>query len=74
MKISNLNEREQLIKTFELFGHILTKSQYQIFYLYYIEDLSLSEIADIIATTRSNVYDSLKKSKKKLTLFSKNLW
>ncbi len=65
----NLENREKYIEAFNKFNHVLTTNQNQIFYLYYIEDLSLSEIADIVATTRSNVYDTLSKARKKLKPF-----
>lgn len=68
-----LIEREALIQAFEKFNHILTTNQKQIFHLYYLEDLSLSEIAQIVATTRSSVYDTLKKALKKLKPFLTNL-
>ena len=68
-----LIEREELIQAFEKFNHILTTNQKQIFHLYYLEDLSLSEIAQIVATTRSSVYDTLKKALKKLKPFLVNL-
>lgn len=68
-----LIEREELIQAFEKFNHILTTNQKQIFHLYYLEDLSLSEIAQIVATTRSSVYDTLKKALKKLKPFLANL-
>lgn len=70
---NDLLERDKLIKAYELFNHVLTKNQKQIFHLYYIEDLSLSEISDIVATTRSSVYDTLSKAKKKLNPFINNL-
>ena len=68
-----LIEREELIQAFEKFNHILTTNQKQIFHLYYLEDLSLSEISQIVATTRSSVYDTIKKALKKLKPFLVNL-
>ncbi|MGL5204701.1 MAG: sigma factor-like helix-turn-helix DNA-binding protein [Metamycoplasmataceae bacterium] len=62
-------EREELIKTFLKYDFILTQNQKQIMHLYYIEDLSISEIADIVATTRSAVFDALDKARKKLNPF-----
>lgn len=67
--LEDLDKREKYIQTFSKFSHLLTTNQNQIFYLYYIEDLSLSEIANIVATTRSSVYDTLKKARKKLDKF-----
>lgn len=64
-----LDLREQYIKTYTKYQHVLTQNQSQIFYLYYFEDLSLSEIANIIATTRANVHDTLTKAKNNLKPF-----
>lgn len=72
-KNEELKQREKLIQAFELFNHILTTNQKQIFHLYYIEDLSLSEIANIVATTRSSVHDTLTKATKKLKPFLTNI-
>lgn len=65
----DINEREKYLKAFEKYKHILTTNQTQVFHLYYIEDLSLSEIANILATTRSNVYDTLNKARNNLKKF-----
>lgn len=67
--LDELDKREKYIQAFSKFSHVLTTNQNQIFYLYYIEDLSLSEISDIVATTRSSVYDTLKKARNKLDKF-----
>lgn len=66
---TSINEREKYLKVFEKYKHILTTNQNQVFHLYYIEDLSLSEIANILATTRSNVYDTLNKARNNLKKF-----
>ncbi len=68
-KSSLLEMREQYINAFQKYSHVLTQNQYQIFYLYYFEDLSLSEISDIMATTRSNIHDTLNKARKNLDPF-----
>ncbi|MGL5733088.1 MAG: sigma factor-like helix-turn-helix DNA-binding protein [Metamycoplasmataceae bacterium] len=67
--MSNSLEREELIKTFLKYEFVLTQNQKQIMHLYYIEDLSISEISEIVATTRSAVFDALDKARKKLKPF-----
>lgn len=69
----DLEKREALIKAYEAFAHVLTTNQKQVFHLHYIEDLSIGEIAQIVATTRGSVFDTLKKALKKLEPFLKNL-
>ncbi len=62
-------EREELVNTFIKFDFVLTQNQKQIMHLYYIEDLSMGEIAEIVVTTRSAVFDAIDKSRKKLKPF-----
>jgi len=62
-------ERDNLIKAFLEFDFVLTQNQKQIMHLHYIEDLSMREIAEIVATTRSAVFDAIDKSRKKLKPF-----
>ncbi|MGZ9413504.1 sigma factor-like helix-turn-helix DNA-binding protein [Mycoplasma sp. AC157] len=71
--MSNIEDRDLLIKLFDKYSSLLTQNQKQIFQLFYFEDLSLAEIAEICATTRSAVFDSLKKTKTKLTKFYKEI-
>ncbi len=61
-----LELRDNLIKLYEKYGNLLPQSQKQVFHHYYIEDLSLGEIAIIIATSRQAINDALKKSRQKL--------
>ena len=62
----NLNDREKYISLFEKYGETLTQTQKQAFHLRYMEDLSLAEISEITATTRSAAQDAIKKAKAKL--------
>lgn len=63
---------EELKKTvlfgdlFELYGKLLSPSQQQVANLYFNDDLTLSEIAEIVNVSRQAIFDSLKKSEKKL--------
>ena len=62
-------EREELIYAFLSYDFVLTQNQKQIMHLHYIEDLSMGEIAEIVVTTRSAVFDAIDKSRKKLKPF-----
>jgi predicted DNA-binding protein YlxM (UPF0122 family) len=55
-----------LIELFELYQGLLTDKQRELFSSYYVFDLSLSEIAEPLGTTRQSVYEGVKKVKKKL--------
>ncbi|ADE19600.1 sigma factor-like helix-turn-helix DNA-binding protein [Mycoplasma crocodyli] len=57
---------EKYTKLYEKYSSFLTQSQSQVFQLFYFEDLSYGEIAQILATSRTNAYDTLAKTIKKL--------
>ncbi|EFF41709.1 sigma-70 family RNA polymerase sigma factor [Mycoplasmopsis alligatoris] len=57
---------EKYTHLFEKYSSFLTQSQKQVFQLFYFEDLSYAEIAEILACTRTNAYDTLKKAVAKL--------
>ena len=63
---NNIDERDEIVALFEKYKGFLTQTQKQAIQLYYFEDLSLAEIAEIVATTRSAVHDAIKKGIKKL--------
>ncbi|QIW62090.1 sigma factor-like helix-turn-helix DNA-binding protein [Mycoplasmopsis gallinacea] len=51
---------------FEKYKNFLTQNQRQVFELYFYNDLSYAEVAEILATTRTNAYDTVKKAIAKL--------
>ena len=61
-----IEKRIEIINLFEKYQGFLTQAQKQAMHLYYIEDLSLAEVAEIVAVTRNAVYDAIKKGEKKL--------
>ncbi|VEU60516.1 Sigma-70, region 4 [Mycoplasmopsis bovigenitalium] len=65
-KITELDKREHLITLFEKYQNFLTQTQSQAFQLYFLEDMSYQEIANLTATTRTAAYDSVKKAINKL--------
>ena len=67
----NLNDREMFISLFEKYGETLTQTQRQAFHLRYMEDLSLLEISEVTATTRSAAQDAIKKAETKLLKLNK---
>lgn len=56
----------ELTLYYDLYGSQLTARQQEVFQLYYNEDLSLSEIAAMMSTSRQAVSDTLTRAKKKL--------
>lgn len=58
---------------FDFYGKLLSKRQYTIIELFYIHDLSLTEIGEEMDITRQGVYDTLKRAEKKLYKYEENL-
>jgi len=58
---------------FDYYGDFLTKKQRDIFEQYYLNDLSLGEIAENNGITRQGVYDNLRRAQRALQNFEKKL-
>lgn len=58
---------------FDFYGKLLTEKQFNVIEMFYIEDLSLSEIGEELNITRQGVYDTLKRAEEKLYQFEKTL-
>ncbi len=57
----------------DFYGELLSESRRQAARLYYDEDLSLAEIADLIGITRQGVRDSIAKAREQLYDFESKL-
>ncbi|MGO1469328.1 MAG: YlxM family DNA-binding protein [Tissierella sp.] len=58
---------------FDFYGKLLSPRQLSVIELFYIHDLSLVEIGEELNITRQAVYDTLKRSEKKLYEYEENL-
>lgn len=58
---------------FDFYGKLLSSRQFSIIELFYIHDLSLAEIGEELDITRQAVYDTLKRTEKKLYEYERNL-
>jgi len=58
----HLADRLRIIRLFDAYGRLLTTRQQRLLRLYFHDDLSLSEIADLFDVTRQAVYDALRRS------------
>ena len=58
---------------FDFYGKLLSDKQYNIVELYYINDLSLSEIGEQLQISRQGVYDILKRAEKSLYTYEDKL-
>ena len=57
-----LEKTERVNDLIDLYGSLLTENQLNILELYYMEDLSLKEIAEELGVSRNAIHDSLKRS------------
>lgn len=57
----------------DFYGCMLTKQQEQIIRMYYNDDLSITEISEILNISRQAVLDSIKKSEEKLITLENKL-
>ena len=58
---------------FDFYSKLLTPTQQEAVSLYYNDDLSLQETADILKMSRQGVRDALNRAKKSLYTFEENL-
>ena len=57
-----LEKTKRVNDLIDLYGNLLTSNQLNILELYYMEDLSLKEIAEELSVSRNAVFDTLKRS------------
>ena len=57
-----LEKTKRVNDLIDLYGNLLTSNQLNILELYYMEDLSLKEIAEELNISRNAVFDTLKRS------------
>ncbi|WP_120160782.1 sigma factor-like helix-turn-helix DNA-binding protein [Mycoplasmopsis bovirhinis] len=74
MQHKDLDKIQEYTVLYEQYKNLLTQTQRQVFELYYYQDLSYSEIAKIMATSRSAAYDAVKKALAKLTKLNQEIY
>lgn len=68
-----MENRDYLNSLFDIYKDLLTKTEQETFINYYMEDLSLSEIADNKGISKSSVGKTLKQAENKLREYEKLL-
>ena len=71
--VESLEKKEWLNQLFDLYGDLLTEKQQSYFKLYYFEDYSLQEIAEVFEVSRNAVFDHLKKTEDHLISYENTL-
>ena len=80
-KVKKLNRREcmdinkniKICSLLDVYGELLSDKQQKVLRLYYFEDMSLSEIADIEGISRPAVLDSIHSGEAKLELYESKI-
>ena len=71
--MEDIKRVETINRLLDIYGRLLTKSQFDIMSDYYYCDLSLSEISEMRKISRTAVSDAIKKSTQKLNNFEEKL-
>lgn len=58
---------------FDFYGKLLSNKQYEAIELYYVHDLSLSEIGEQLDISRQGVHDLIKRGEKRLNTYEEKL-
>ncbi|MBC8590484.1 YlxM family DNA-binding protein [Wansuia hejianensis] len=58
---------------FDFYGKLLSERQYNVIELFYVHDLSLSEIGEELNISRQSVFDTIKRAENKLYKYEENL-
>ena len=68
-----LEKTELMNNLLDLYGCLLTENQLNIMEMYYMDDLTLSEIGENLGITRSGVFDTVKKASAILEMYESKL-
>ena len=71
--MDELEKTNQVNLLIDVYGNLMTEKQQRYLSMYYEEDLSLSEIAEILEVSRNAVYDQLKRALQSLEQYEKRL-
>ena len=62
----NLEKSVEIASLYGFYKNLLTEKQQNIFERYYLQDIGLTEISEVLGVTKQTVLDTLKKTEKNL--------
>ncbi|HAE42586.1 MAG TPA: DNA-binding protein [Clostridiales bacterium] len=68
-----LERVEEIGKLFDYYSNLLNSKHKEVLELYYFQDMSLSEISEIMNMTRQGVFDLLKRAENNLQFYETSL-
>lgn len=68
-----MDDLNRWVLLYDYYGDFLTQKQQRVFEMYYQNDLSLGEIAEITGTTRQGVHDMVRRSQDALDAYENTL-
>ncbi len=71
--MSKIDKIKKLSLLFDTYSPLLTDNQKEVFEMYYLEDSSLSEIAETLGISRAAASDNIKKTEEKLNKYESKL-
>ena len=66
-------KKEYFIALYDVYKGLLTKKQREVFELYFFDDNSTNEIAELLGITRSAAFDTINKATKQLQAFEESI-
>jgi len=68
-----MDSKPEISRLYDFYGELIPEAQQRVIQLYVNDDLSLSEVADILSISRQGVRDALSRATKKLKEYERQL-
>ncbi len=68
-----LEKKIEFAELFDVYSTLLTKKQQEVLKLYFFDDLSYSEIGELLNISKQAVFDTINKAAKRLKTYEENV-